>query len=219
MVLGLALSAAHAGPPIVSDFAFVMPETWFLLPGPSRGDEAILFRRYSVVMRKTDYAAVRSGGTSKSQIIGPPGQFYNSMIYTCRKRSDKSDYLTFHLPPQVSPASFKYATNQAGLQINIVADTEPSRAVVEYKQGDIFLDADAGAGNLLRLMRAFEITINFGRRNDRLDLRVTEKFGSMELAKGVKELLPLVAKIDPGALRSFSNEELRQYCLAYKGNV
>jgi hypothetical protein len=137
-----------------------------------------------------------------------------------RKSSDKPDYLTFHLPPQVSPASFKYDTNQPKLEINIVIDTEPSHAVVEYKKGDIFLDAaDAGAGNLLRLMRASEITINFGSRNDRLTLGITAKFGSVELAKAMKDLLPQMASIDPGALRSFSNQESREHCLAYKGNL
>jgi hypothetical protein len=219
-VLSLTVGAAHAGPSVVSDFAFAMPETWFVLPGPSREADAILFRRYSVAMRKTDYAATRSGRTNQIRLMGPAGQLYNSMIYTCRKSSDKPDYLTFHLPPQVSPASFKYDTNQPKLEINIVVDTEPNHAVVEYKKGDIFLDAaDAGAGNLLRLMRASEITINFGSRNDRFTLGITAKFGSVELAKAMKDLLPQMASIDPGALRSFSNQELREHCLAYKGHL
>jgi len=107
-ILGLAMAPAQAGAPAVSDFAFVMSDTWFVLPGPSPRDDALLFRRYGVAMRKAAFDAVRSGRTRQIELIGQPGTFYNSMIYTCRKVPDKPDYLTFHLPPTVTPASFKY---------------------------------------------------------------------------------------------------------------
>jgi hypothetical protein len=76
---------------------------------------------------------------------------------------------------------------------------------------------DAEAGNLLRLMKASDITIDFGGRKDRLSLGIADKFGSMELTRGIKSMLPQIIKVDPAALISFSNDELRARCLAYRG--
>jgi hypothetical protein len=39
----------------------------------------------------------------------------------------------------------------------------------------------------------------------------------VELAQAVKTTLPIMLKFEPGALRSFSNQELRKHCLAYRG--
>ncbi len=218
--MALAAASAHARPAFVSDFAFVMPDIWFVLPGTARNDDTLLFRRYSVAMHRAAFDATRSGKADKIDIIGPPGTFYNSMIYTCRKIPDKPDYLTFHLPPTVIPASFKYDDHKPQLTIDILADKESSRNVGEYNKGDLFLDAtDAEAGNLRRLMRASDISVQFGARKDRLKLAVTNHLSRLELAKMVKEMLPLLLKVDPATLRSFTSTELREHCLAYRGAI
>jgi hypothetical protein len=217
-IFGIALTSAHAGSALVSDYAFVMPDTWFLLPGPSPRADALLFRRYSLATPKTSFDAIRSGKTSQVDIVGPPGTFYNSMIYTCRKTLDKPDYLTFHLPSPIAPASFEYDAHRPELTINIATDKGTIRNVAEYNKGDIFVDAStADAANLLRLMQASEIAVRFGSPKDLLNLSIRDKYGRVELAKAVKATLPIMLKFEPGALRSFSNQELREHCLAYRG--
>ena len=161
-----------------------------------------------------------SGKAGPVDIVGPPGTFYNSMIYTCRKVPDKPDYLTFHLPSPISPASFKYDAHRPGLTINIASDQGASRNVAEYNKGDIFLDAgDADAGNLLRLMQSSKITLRFGGPKDTLNLNISDSYGRVDLAKAIKATLPAMLNVDPGALRSFSNTELRAHCLAYRGAI
>ena len=107
---------------LVSDYVFVMPRQWFLLPASLGKDNQLQFRRYSVALHKDDFDAVKSGTKNQVQIIGQAGTFYNSMIFTCQGNKKKSDFLTFHFPADISPASFKYDEWKPRLDISILAD-------------------------------------------------------------------------------------------------
>ncbi|XUM23902.1 hypothetical protein ACRAVF_11940 [Bradyrhizobium oligotrophicum S58] len=224
LAFGLASDYATAGavpaPGHVSNVVFVMPDVWFVLPEASRNDDTLLFRRYSVVMARKSFDSLRAGKTARADLIGSAGTLVNAMIYTCRKVPDRPDYLTFHMPPTITPVSFGYEDRRPQVPIEIVADTSATRHVVEYIKGDLFVDAvDTSASNLLRLMQASEITIRFGARKDSFKLSITDRLGRIELARAVKEMLPLLINAAPGTLRSFSNTELRAHCLAYRGAI
>lgn len=219
-----AISSTEAAPlvsteaaPLVSDFAFVMPEQWFLVPGAPHKDGTLQFRRFSVAMDKADFDSVRSGAKNRVQIIGQAGTFYNSMIYTCQRDTKKSDFLTFHFPSEISPASFQYSDAKPNLNLGLLADKKSTHVTAEYLKGDIFVDAStAGAETFIDLVTASTLTLDFGEKGDRLNLVVADKFATMDLSNATKEMLPILLNIKPQALRSFSNKQMLESCLQYK---
>jgi hypothetical protein len=213
----IASTASVEAEPFVSDFAFVMSTQWFLLPGPPDKDRQLQFRRFSVALHKADFDAVRSGTTSRVQIIGEAGTFYNSMIYTCQGDRGKSDFLTLHFPANVAPASFAFGEWRPRLDVSILADRASSNFVGEYNKGDIFVDASTvGVDTFLGFANAAALTLDFGEKHDRLNLFVADRFANMDLAAGTREMLPLSLNIKPNALRSFSSREMVERCLQYK---
>lgn len=205
--------------PLVSDFAFVMSGQWFLLPNGIGKDRQLQFRRFSVAMHKADFEDVRSGKSSQVQIIGQAGTFYNSMIYTCQGDRKKSDFLTLHFPADVAPASFAFDDWRPRLDVSILADRMSSNFVGEYNKGDIFVDASTvGAETFLGFANASALTLDFGDKHDRLNLFVADRFATMDLSSGTREMLPVALNIKPNALRSFSTREMVERCLQYKNS-
>jgi hypothetical protein len=209
--------SSKAAEPLVSDYAFVMPEYWFVIPGKAVADHVLLFRRYSVAMHKADFDLGKSGKVDRIQIIGNPGQFYNSMIYNCQRHSQTSDFLTLHMPPEISPASFKYDEWIPNMELSILAKNTSSHVVGEYLKGDIFVDANSvGVDNFLRFVSASDMTVQFGEKGDRLNLLITDKFVNMDLADGVRQLLPAVIDVGPKSIHAYTSDEMLKRCLGYK---
>ena len=202
---------------LVSDYVFVMPRQWFLLPASLGKDNQLQFRRYSVALHKDDFDAVKSGTKNQVQIIGQAGTFYNSMIFTCQGNKKKSDFLTFHFPADISPASFKYDEWKPRLDISILADRMSSNFVSEYMKGDIFVDASTvGVDTFLGFVKASELAVDFGDKHDRLNLSVADKFAGMDLMMGTREMLPMALNIKSSALGVFSDGEMLKRCLQYR---
>jgi hypothetical protein len=194
-----------------------MPEYWYLLPGKSIADNTLLFRRFSVAMHKPDFDLGRSGKIDQIQLIGETGQFYNSMIYTCQRSPQKSDFLTFHFPPDISPASFKYDEWVPKIELSVLADNTSSHVIGEYIKGDIFVDANqVGVDDFLRFVAASDIIVQFGAKNDRLNLLIADKFINMDLAGGLRQLLPAIINVEPNSLHAYTNDEMLKRCLTYK---
>jgi hypothetical protein len=211
------LLAGQDSPPAISNFAFVMPEQWFVLPGSPAKPGTLQFRRFSVAMHKADFDSVRSGATDKVQIIGAAGTFYNSMIYTCQSDARKSDFLTFHFPADASPASFGYSDWKPRLNISVLANGTSTTFMSEYLKGDIFADASAvGIQTFLSFVAASDLVVSFGEKDDRLNLFVADKFATMNLSAGTKQMLPDLLHIKPSALPGYSNQEMVKRCLQYK---
>jgi hypothetical protein len=202
---------------IVSDSAFVMPREWFVWPGSQKDDREIAFRRFSVAVHKNDLDSLMLGAKKDIQFIGDVGTFFNSVIFTCHKDKSKSDFLTFHIPPDVSPASFKYDEWRPKLEINLLADKVASHFTGEYIKGDIFVDANSvGVETFVTFLDASSITIDFGDKSDRLNLSMAEKLSGVDLLSQLRELLPIGLKIAPNDLVALSNNEMLERCLQYK---
>jgi hypothetical protein len=168
-------------------------------------------------MPKEDFDEVRSGRRSRVRLMGQTGTFYNSIIYTCQSDGKKSDFLTFHFPADISPASFKYDEWKPKLDISILADGTSTHIIAEYIKGDIFVDeGTVGAGIFLNFANAAALTLDFGERSDKLNLLVADRFATMDLSKATREILPIVLSVKPNALRTFSNREMVERCLQYK---
>jgi hypothetical protein len=210
-----ASSALTQDKPIVSDFVFAMPQHWFLLPGNSEDDNKLIFRRFSMAMHKADFDDLRSGRTENINIIGEPGQFYNSMLYFCQRSRMKADFLQFHLPADVTPASFKYGDWVSSLEIRILTDLGSMRVSGEYMKGDLFVDADATDPKFfVSLIQSSELTVEFGTQNDRLNLFVGDRLMKSDLKGFVVTALPMMLNVK--SLKHFTNQEMMDRCLSYK---
>jgi hypothetical protein len=215
----MAATAGASAESFVSDFAFVMSPQWFLLPGNRENGtrDQLQFRRFSVVVHKADFDSVRSGAKDDVKFIGDVGTFYNSLIYTCQKNAKKSDFLTFHFPVAVSPASFRYDDWKPKLDVSILADKTSTHLIAEYMKGDIFVDANAvGVETFLQFVGATALTVDFGDKGDRLNFLVADSFATTNLSGITGELVPVMLGIKPNQVRIFSNMEMVKRCLEYK---
>jgi hypothetical protein len=201
--------------PIVANFVFAMPQVWFLLPSKSTSDNSLIFRRFSVAMHKVDFDDLRSDRTESVKIIGEAGQFYNSMLYFCQRSNMKADFVQFHLPADVTPASFKYDDWVSSLEIRILTNISSMRVRGEYMKGDLFVDADATEQKLfLSLIESSELTVEFGSQNDRLNLFVSDKLMKANLKRLLVTALPIMFNLKN--LKHFTNQEMTERCLSYK---
>jgi hypothetical protein len=203
---------------IVTNFFFAMPSYWIVIPEKSDYGGQLLFRRYSVALRRQAIEDAKSGNSKQLQIIGAPGMFYNTMIYNCQRDQRKSDFLTFHIPDELSPSSFRRDERVPQLAIRVLIDRVSMTYDAEYIKGDIFLDASSTreTGDFLRLLNAAEIIVEFGDQKDRLNLFVGDTLGNAKLADFVREALPPLLKLSPNTLRFLNNAEMLRICMTYK---
>jgi Sel1 repeat-containing protein len=201
----------------INDYAFVMPTFWLLLSSNAVGDGMLLFRRYSVIVEKQNLKEIDSRKSDELRVISPPGLLVNSMIYSCQRDRQKSDFLTVHLPDNAHPTSFEHQEWISKLEMRILADGRAGSVVGEYIKGDIFIDADdyESKGDFLKLLSASRLIFEFGSKRDRITFAVDDQVGSARLGLFMREYLPRLPIFASG-LRFLTNADMLRSCAGYK---
>src|SRR5262249_3314268 len=154
------------------------------------------------------------GGTV--EVIGPAGTLFNTILYVCTR--DRKDHLTFHMPDQLGLASFGRDEWVSSLQARILADNAAVKFQAEYIKGDLFVDAD-GSGRVkdfMDLLKASDITVEFGDKNDRFHLFIGDTFSGVKLTDFTRGALPTLLQKKPQTFKFLSTEQMLKACATYK---
>lgn len=176
----------------VSDFVFLMPPEWIIIPSSAVHNDNLQFRRFSVAIQNADYEGVKTGTSPRMQLIGPPGTFFNSIIFNCAHDPDRRDFLTFHLPDEVGPTSFKRDDWVSKVDVRVLADSRSASFPGEYIKGDLFIDAsnDRATNGFDRMLTSQELIIEFGHTNDRLNLFIGNTIGKATFGEFMRAAVP-----------------------------
>lgn len=200
----------------LNSFAFIMPTYWILWREKAIDNEQALFRRYSLLIERSNLTEIDSGKTQDVHLLEHPGSFINSMIYNCQRDRRKSDFITIHLPESAHPKSFDYHEWVSRLEVRILADGASSTVGGEYIQGDLFMDANAlGSARFLSLLSASRLIFEFGEKNDRVSFAVAEQIGNAKIGSFIREALPMAVKAS-SSLQFLSGADMLARCSIFK---
>jgi hypothetical protein len=192
----------------LSRVTFVTSPKWYILKNEALDGDVLMFRKYSFSVIDGKIA-----GAEKTKDI---------LDFGCQRTSRYSDYVVFHFPNWtnngISRADWK---PRLPLQIGINGLSLTFNAEAEFKNGGLFVDLDdLHRLNLLKMMTAQSITVDYGVNDARLNLeqRTRASDGEGNVVNFVDDfVVHLVApSVDAGKVTSYDMDKMLATCLAYK---
>jgi hypothetical protein len=156
-----ASAAASQSADTVDKFLFAIPSNWVYIEGLALNGDDLLFRRYAVVFKDNELYKFFS--------------IPNIMFFGCRRELQLQDHLAIHLPP-AKLKSFSDREGSHRVEVRLKYDRTESKMFADYVNGDIFLMLPYGS--LAQIVDSPKITIEFGERNDRVEIIVGNKLPS-----------------------------------------
>jgi hypothetical protein len=193
----------------------LMSPMWVIVDSDSVKDGRLTTRRYGLIVDAETFRTIGMNGSGPLKIA--TSGLENPMTFTCVQDSGYSDYLAFHLPADTSLASFRYDELIPRLPVRILSDANSYRATSEYRKGDLFVDLkDIEAGAILLPLDARRLTVEFGSKNDILNLATEYKVGSSNVNEYIRDVLPEKLNVPSREVRLLSTDDMLTTCLNYK---
>jgi hypothetical protein len=196
---------AREGTVRLNQVIFVTSPKWYVLKRVALDGDVLFFRKYSF--------AVVDGEIENSK---------NIFDFGCQRSDRYSDYLVFHFPDW---ASFGFENNswipRLRLKIALNELRTTFDAEGEYKNSSIFVDMnDQQRENLLKLIAADEILIDYGASQDRLTIeqRTRTPDGKGNVVGAIEDLVTNAVSpaIGGGRVVSFDTDGMLSACLTFK---
>jgi hypothetical protein len=193
----------------------LMSPMWVIVDSDSVKDGRLTTRRYGLIVDAETFRTIEMNGSGPLKIA--TSGLVNPMTFTCVQDTGYSDYLTFRFPAGTSLESVRFDDSMLRLSARILSDTSSYRAMGEYRKGDLFVDLkDIEAGAVLLPLDARRLTVEFGNKNDRLNLAAEYKLGSSNVNQFIQDVLPETLNVPSREVRLLATDDMLTTCLSYK---